>query len=134
MRWPWTRDDREPGVPDRPDAGAAHGVDVSAALGLLSRVAVVIDVRSHREFVRGHLPGARLVDARALRADPVEAIWGDDPLADTSKPVVVVSTTGARAEGAVALLRSAGHEAFSLTGGLGAWLKDGQVLVPGEPR
>lgn len=130
MKWPWSRDDGAAG----PAGGDPHDVDVATAIDLLSRGAVVIDVRSHREFVRGHLPGARLVDVRALRADPVEAIWGDDPLAGTDKPVVVVRTTGARGSAAAAVLRAADHEAFALAGGLGSWLKDGQVLVPGESR
>lgn len=133
VRWPWSKGS---GTGEEPGRGpeSPHGLGVASALGLLSHGAVVIDVRSRREFVRGHLPGARLVEAKGLREDPVEEIWGDDPLAETDRPVIVVSTTGARATAAAALLRRAGLDAWALTGGLGAWLGDGQVLVPGPPR
>ncbi len=133
MRWPWNRASAASRKQGRSGA-SPHGLDVAPALDLMSHGAAVIDVRSRKEFVRGHLPGARLVEVKALHADPLEAIWGDDPLAETDRPVIVVSTTGARAAGAAALLRRSGLDAWALSGGLGAWLGDGQVLVPGPPR
>ena len=113
---------------------SGRGISVDDALTLMPKGAVVADVRKRREFERGHLPGSRLVDIKAIRADPVDAIWGDDPLADTSKPVIVVSSTGLRANGAAALLRQEGRDAFALAGGLAAWVQDGQVLIPGPQR
>lgn len=113
---------------------SGRGISVNDALELMSKGAVTVDVRKSREFERGHLPGSRLVDIKALRADPVDAIWGDDPLADTAKPVIVVSSTGLRASSAAALLRQEGRDAFALAGGLAAWVRDGQVLIPGSQR
>lgn len=134
MRWPWDKGS-QPGDADGSGEGQSpHGLDVASALGLLTRGAVVIDVRTGKEYVRGHMPGARLVNPKELAADPIGAIWGDDPLAETDRPVIVVSTTGVRASAAAAQLRKAGHDAWSLTGGLSAWLADGQVLIPGPSR
>ncbi|MFC2640908.1 MAG: rhodanese-like domain-containing protein [Propionibacterium acidifaciens] len=116
-------------------AGAArHEIGVTAALHAMASGAVVIDVRTRREYERGHVPGARLVDPRALPASPVDAIWGDDPLAETDRPIIVVSSTGSRAHHAARLLRQGGFEASVLAGGLVTWAQDGQVLVPGPPR
>ena len=41
---------------------------------------------------------------------------------------------GLRANGAAALLRQEGRDAFALAGGLAAWVQDGQVLIPGPQR
>lgn len=111
-----------------------RGISVNNALSLMARGAVVADVRGRREFERGHLPGSKLVDVAALRDDPVAAIWGDDPLADTDKPVIVVSSTGMRANVAASLMRQAGRDSYSLAGGLTAWARDGQTLIPGPER
>lgn len=116
------------------DAPAENEIDVTSALLSMAGGAVVADVRTRREYERGHMPGARLVDPAALDGDPVEAIWGDDPLAETDRPIIVVSSTGARAAAAVRTLRRGGLEASVLAGGLIAWTQDGQVLVPGPPR
>ncbi len=44
------------------------------------------------------------------------------------------ASTGLRANGAAALLRQEGRDAFALAGGLAAWVQDGQVLIPGPQR
>lgn len=120
--------DDEGGAPD-----VGH-VDITSALHAMASGAVVVDVRTRREYERGHMPGARLVDPRDLATSPVDAIWGDDPLAETSRPIVVVSSTGSRAVAAARVLRESGFDAQVLAGGLVAWTRDGQVLIPGPPR
>ncbi|MBE6476651.1 MAG: rhodanese-like domain-containing protein [Propionibacteriaceae bacterium] len=128
MGWLRRRKDDGGGAP------AEGNVDVTTALHAMASGAVVIDVRARREYERGHMPGARLVDPRDLAASPVDAIWGDDPLAETSKPIIVVSSTGSRAAAAARVLREGGFDALVLAGGLVAWARDGQVLIPGPPR
>lgn len=119
---------------DGAGAPAEGQVDVTSALHAMASGAVLVDVRSRPEYERGHIPGARLVDPRDLTASPVDAIWGDDPLAETNKPIIVVSSTGSRAGAAARALRESGFDALVLTGGLVAWARDGQVLIPGPPR
>ncbi|WP_316670431.1 rhodanese-like domain-containing protein [uncultured Propionibacterium sp.] len=119
---------------DGGDGAAEDQIDVASALHLMASGAVVVDVRGRREYERGHMPGARLADSRALAASPVDAIWGDDPLAETDRPIIVVSSTGSRAGRAARVLRRGGFDASALAGGLVAWTRDGQVLVPGPSR
>lgn len=114
-------------------------VPVSQALGLLASGGVVIDVRTPAEYENGHLPGARLVAITDLQSAPLEAIWGHDPLAvldpaTMEKTIIVISSTPAHASAVAHLLRDAGFNAHALAGGLLAWVRDGQVLIPGPPR
>ncbi len=123
---------------DEPDPDVT-AVPVAEALGLLAAGGVVIDVRSQAEYEAGHIPGARLVSIHDLQQDAMTAIWGADPLAmldpqTAEKTIVVVSATPAHASAIAHLLRDRGLAARSLAGGLLAWAKDGQVLLPGPPR
>lgn len=111
---------------------------VAEALMRVAEGGGFVDVRTTAEYQRGHIPGAKLVTITALQDDPVEAIWGDDPLAmidpqTPEKTLVVVSSTPAHASAVAHLLRESGLTAHSLSGGLLAWVRDGQVLLSG-PR
>lgn len=123
---------------DEPDPDET-AVPVTEALGLLAAGGVIIDVRTQAEYESGHIPGARLVSIHDLQDDAMSAIWGGDPLAmldpeTAQKTIVVVSSTPAHASAIAHLLRDRGLVARSLAGGLIAWVKDGQVLLPGPPR
>ena len=95
---------------------------------------VFIDVRSEADYERGHIPGAKFVELSALRESPVDAIWANDPFAETDKTIVVVSATPKHASAIAHMLREQGFDAKSLVGGLLAWVADGQPLVPGKPK
>lgn len=117
-----------------PPAPGPGELGVDEALVKLADGGVLIDVRSRADYQAAHIPGARLVDLQGLQDDPTAAIWGDDPLAETTKAVVVVSVSPAHAAAIAHLLRDSGLDAFSLAGGLLAWRNSGQPLVPGPPR
>lgn len=113
-------------------------ISIPDALMALSKGGIVIDVRSEADYTKGHIPGARFVDIRELRDDPMTAVWGSDPLAmmdpaTKDKLIVVVSVAPKYADVVSQLLRLAGLKARPLEGGLIGWIRDGQILVPGEP-
>ncbi len=110
------------------------GLSVDDAILALSKGAVLIDVRTPVEYEAGHAPGARPVDPKALHDDPLDAIHGDDPLAERDAAIVVMCDNGLRSSIAAAELRSKGILAESVAGGLRAWAKDGNPVLPGPYR
>ncbi|HRA04210.1 rhodanese-like domain-containing protein [Tessaracoccus sp. G1721] len=110
------------------------GLSVEETLMALSKGAVLIDVRTPVEYEAGHAPGARPVDPKDLHENPLDAIHGDDPLADRDGAVIVMCDNGLRSSIAAAELRSKGLLAESLAGGLRAWAKDGNPVLPGPYR
>jgi len=112
----------------------SSGLTVEEALVALSKGAVLIDVRTQAEYEAGHAPGARPVDPKDLKENPVDAIHGDDPLAERDCAVIVICDNGLRSSIAAAELRQAGLLAESLGGGLIAWGRDGNPILPGPYR
>ncbi len=76
--------------------------------------ALLLDVRSEREFAAGHLPGAVNVPVGQLSAQ-LEA------LGDRKRPVVVYCASGVRATRAASLLRGAGFSRVLNLGLMSAW-------------
>ncbi|WP_040283755.1 rhodanese-like domain-containing protein [Tessaracoccus massiliensis] len=111
-----------------------EGLSIDETLMALSKGAVLIDVRTKAEYEAGHAPGARPVEIKALTADPLDAIHGDDPLAERDAAIVVMCDTGLRSSFAAATLREQGLLAESLAGGLRAWARDGNPVLPGPYR
>lgn len=114
--------------------GSSKGLTIDETLLALSKGAVLIDVRTAPEYEAGHAPGARPVDAKALRENPLDAIHGDDPLAERDSAVIVICDNGLRSSLAAAQLREQGVLAESVAGGLRAWAKDGNPILPGPYR
>jgi hypothetical protein len=110
------------------------GLSVDDALLALSKGAVLIDVRTPGEYEAGHAPGARPVDPKSLHDDPLDAIHGDDPLAERDSAVLVICDNGLRSSVAAAELRDKGILAESVQGGLIAWRADGNPIIPGPYR
>ncbi|AQP48688.1 rhodanese [Tessaracoccus aquimaris] len=113
---------------------SAGGLSIEETLMALSKGAVLIDVRTPVEYEAGHAPGARPVDPKLLRESPVDAIHGDDPLAERDAAVVVMCDNGLRSSLVAAQLRESGLLAESVAGGLRAWAKDGNPVLPGPYR
>ena len=76
---------------------AEGGLDLPDVLNALAKGAVLVDVRTAREYEAGHAPGARLVNPKELLADPFTAVYGDDPLAEPNPHFILVCDTGSGA-------------------------------------
>lgn len=110
------------------------GLSVDDAMLALSRGAVLIDVRTQREYEAGHAPGARPVDPKELQTDHVLAIFGDDPLAEHDAAIIVMCDNGLRSSVAASQLREKGVLSECIAGGLIAWSRDGNPVIPGPYR
>lgn len=114
-------------------------LDVRWALG---------DDRGREKYLAGHLPGAVFVDLDSELADPADAARGRHPLpsvqrlqaaarrwgVSVERPVVAYDDAGGLAAArAWWLLRWGGHrDVRLLDGGLGAWVRAGGALEPGD--
>lgn len=100
--------------------GAAEfSVSVEQAARLLSDPRLtILDVREREEFVNGHVPNA--VHCALEELDQLTAgHWMDAPL-------LIVCAAGVRSAYAAKYLRSRGYAAWTLTGGMQAWLDAGR--------
>jgi rhodanese-related sulfurtransferase len=84
--------------------------------------AQVIDVREGYEHEAGHIPGSRNVEVTELTAAASEL--------DQSKPVVFYCRSGDRSTMPAEAFRASGWEAYTLDGGLAAWVEAGQPIEP----
>lgn len=89
--------------------------------------AVVIDVRPASEFVAGHVPDAINIPMDALK----------DRLADLKRyegrPLIINCASGVRSGSACQQLRKLGIDnAFSLSGGMNAWVQAGLPIKKGS--
>ncbi len=73
----------------------------------------VLDVRTPREFQRGHIPGAKLVPLAELAARLHEI--------PKEQTVITVCHSGARSRMAASWLQKAGYEVKNLAGGMLRW-------------
>jgi rhodanese-related sulfurtransferase len=85
----------------------------------------VVDVREPDEYEAGHVPGARLI--------PMGQLTGRLGDIDKSRPVYVVCQAGGRSAAMTDVLTQNGFDAYSLTGGTGAWVGAGRP-VEAEPN
>lgn len=83
----------------------------------------VIDVREPYEREAGHVPGTRHVELERLGASAGTI--------DPQRPVIFQCRAGVRSAMAAQAFRRAGYEAWSMAGGLEAWVAAG---LPLEPR
>ena len=96
-------------------------VDTLGATQLMNRSdALVIDLRSTDEFVKGHVLGARNVPLADLerRAGDLDK--------NKARPVIVYGADASRTGAAIPMLRQAGFsDVRNLSGGYSAWLQAG---------
>lgn len=96
---------------------------VDATLKINRNDALVVDVRSQDEFVRGHIVGSRHIPMPDLerRLPELEKF--------KSRPLILCCQSGARSASAMTTLRKAGFEqVFNLQGGLQEWERAGQPV------
>ena len=82
----------------------------------------LIDVREQYEWDAGRIEGARHVELERL-ASQAETI-------DKDAPVLFYCRLGARSAMAAQAFRRAGYQAFTMTGGLTEWHRQGRPLEP----
>ena len=93
---------------------------------LVRQGAQLVDVREPDEHLAGHIEGSVLIELNRLPSE-TEAI-------DRDRPVVFYCRSGARSELATQAFRTAGYEAYNLSGGLHAWAGRGLPLEPSDGR
>jgi rhodanese-related sulfurtransferase len=106
------------------DAATETAIPPARAAELLADGAEAIDVRSPHEWAAGRIAGARHIEINEL-SGAAESITRDHP-------VVFYCRSGDRSELAAEAFRQAGWEAYSLEGGLQAWVADGLDLDPAD--
>ena len=84
----------------------------------------LIDVREDYEHAAGRIAGARHVE--------LERVASQAPTIDKDRPVVFYCRLGARSGMAANAFRRAGWEAYSMVGGLEAWVRGGLPLEPDD--
>lgn len=82
----------------------------------------VIDVREPYEREAGHIAGTRHVALVELSSQASTI--------DPQRPVVFYCRVGSRSLMAAQALRASGFEAYSMSGGLVRWAKEGRPLAP----
>jgi rhodanese-related sulfurtransferase len=82
----------------------------------------VVDVREPHEREAGHIAGSRHLELSRLS--------GEAGSLDRERPVVFYCRVGARSTMAAQAFRTAGFEAYSMTGGLVRWAREGRPLSP----
>ncbi|GAA3880506.1 hypothetical protein GCM10023084_36830 [Streptomyces lacrimifluminis] len=84
----------------------------------------VIDAWEPDEYASGHVPGARLMPLHS-----VSARCGELP---TDRPVFVICASGNRSRTAAGRMNSRGIDAYSVSGGTGAWARAGDPIEAGH--
>ncbi|MFI2430962.1 rhodanese-like domain-containing protein [Streptomyces sp. NPDC018693] len=86
--------------------------------------ALVVDVREVDEYAGRHVPGARSIPLHT-----VPARCGELPV---DRPVYVICASGNRSKTAADWMTSRGIDAYSVTGGTGAWARGGRPVTTGS--
>ena len=94
------------------------GVDINEEVDDLAFVknAVLLDVRTPREFAAGHIPGAVNLDYREIV--PQNAGMIEEALPDKSAPIYSYCRSGARSGMAVGILKQMGYMRVTNLGGI----------------
>lgn len=86
--------------------------------------AILLDVREHDEFVDVRAPRAALLPMSELQARTSEL---------PDRPLLVICHSGSRSMAASAYLRTLGHDATNVSGGMVAWTQAGLPVRRGAP-
>jgi rhodanese-related sulfurtransferase len=82
---------------------------------------VLLDVREHDEWMRGHAPTAIQI--------PMSEIIGRVDELDRTSRVICICRSGSRSARVTAWLRQQGFDAVNMNGGMHAWAKSGHPMV-----
>jgi len=104
------------------DTATQTAVAPQRAAELLGSGAQAIDVRRAYEWETGRIEGSRHIEVNELQSE-AESIARD-------RPIIFYCRSGSRSALAAAAFRQAGWDAYSLEGGLQAWVEGGFELDP----
>lgn len=101
-------------------------IDPQDVPAMVSNGAIVVDVRSHDEYVAGHIENSLWIPLEELELRMLEL--------PADRTIITVCRTGARSAQAFHILQEAGFpDIASLRGGMEAWVAAGYSLQTGEP-
>jgi hydroxyacylglutathione hydrolase/adenylyltransferase/sulfurtransferase len=92
------------------------------AAELLASGATVVDVRETYEREAGYIDGTRHIELERLASRAQEI--------DRGAPVVFHCRLGARSAMAASAFRASGYDAYTMTGGIQAWVDAGLPIRP----
>ena len=98
-------------------------VEIEALASADAVGAIVVDVREASEYATGHVPGARLMPAGEIRERIYELPRGTN--------VYLICANGARSMDLIPFMRAVGYDAYTVAGGMWAWLANG-TYAPSE--
>jgi rhodanese-related sulfurtransferase len=101
---------------------AAVEITPQRAAELLAQGATVVDVREPYERAAGHIPGTLHIELAQLASRAGEI--------DREAPVVFQCRIGGRSALAASAFRASGYDAYTLAGGLLAWVDAGLPITP----
>jgi rhodanese-related sulfurtransferase len=84
----------------------------------------VIDVREQYEREAGHIADTRHI--------PMMELTSQAKSVERERPVVFYCRVGSRSDMAAQAFRAAGYEAYSMSGGLVRWAREGRPLEPAD--
>jgi len=99
-------------------------VPLAAFAAAHSDGAIVVDVREPGEYVGGHVPGATLV--------PMGQLPSHLHKLPRDMPIYLICASGNRSLAMTGYLMRAGYDAYSVSGGTGAWVRAGRPIVMGS--
>jgi rhodanese-related sulfurtransferase len=82
----------------------------------------LVDVRTDEEREAGRIRGSRHV--------PIEALSAEADTLDSSKTLVLYCRSGDRSGAAAFAFTASGRDAYSLAGGIQAWVEEGLAIEP----
>lgn len=97
-------------------------IDAQRAADMLAAGATMVDVREGYERDAGYIPGTRHIELERL-ASSADQI-------DRDQPVVFHCRLGVRSAMAASAFRSAGFDAYTMRGGIQAWVDAGLPIEP----
>lgn len=103
-------------------AAPEMSIGPARAAELLAAGADFIDVRESYERDAGYIPGTRHIE--------LERLSSQSETIDATKPVVFQCRLGARSAMAAQAFRGAGYDAYTLDGGIVAWVDAGMAIEP----
>lgn len=92
------------------------------AAEMLARGAQLVDVREEYERAAGYIPGTRHIELGRLASEAATI--------DRARPVVFQCRIGGRSATAAQAFRADGYDAYTLSGGILAWVAAGLPIEP----